>query len=124
MFLSIWSYTVSVRRILFEFSISVLCSIYLIYLAFKSPCPPFIDSWLGPFLTVLAYILSSSLFMRIRCLVSARLERFGKNVLMWFGFFSILGEVVGGIITFIFIEHMRILKEVPECVNDRSYCNK
>ena len=115
MFLSIWSYKVSIKRIFLEFSFAMICSFYLFFLAFKSPCPPFLDTWIGSFLSVLASILSQCFFMRVRCLISTRLERFGESKLIWFGFFSIAGEVFGGIFTYILIEHMRLLKELPEC---------
>ncbi len=68
-------------------------SIYIFVLSVMSPCPPFVNSWMGPLLSVISWILSQSIFMRVRCLVAARLQRFGQRVLLTLGALTMIGRV-------------------------------
>ncbi|RNA09135.1 solute carrier family riboflavin member 3-A [Brachionus plicatilis] len=92
---SIWSYEASVRQIAIEFCIVLAFTFYIIFLSISSPCPPFLGSWLGPFLTVFSWIITQMMYMRIRCLVAARLERFGT--------LTMVGQIFGGLIIFIVV---------------------
>lgn len=119
--LSIWSYQVSVLQICLEFSVASAFSIYIVILSVLSPCPPFMDIWLGPALTILSWILSQSMFMRIRCLIATRLERFGQTVLLILGALTMFGQIFGGLIIFVVVNVFDLLKARPDCpVGD--YC--
>jgi len=120
--LSIWSYDVSVVRISVEFWIAMAFSAYIIVLGALSPCPPFLDSWIGPFLSVISWILSQSMFMRCRCLIAARLERFGQKVLLILGVLTMFGQIFGGLIIFVIVNIYGLLKDRPACDFDISYC--
>ncbi|RNA09134.1 riboflavin transporter 2-like [Brachionus plicatilis] len=122
-FLSVWSYNVSLKQILIEFSVAVMFSAYIVFISFKSPCPPFLDSKFGPVMICASWILSQAIFMRVRCIISTRLERFGEKILLKSGSLTLLGEVVGGILIFLVVEKFRIFEEKPECVFDLSYCS-
>jgi hypothetical protein len=50
-----------------------------------SPYPPLLDTVIGPALTIISWILSQSMFMRCRCLIATRLERFGQKTLLILG---------------------------------------
>lgn len=97
-------------------------SVYIVFISFKSPCPPFVDTTFGSVIICASWILSQSIFMRVRCIISTRLERFGEKILLKSGSLTLLGEVVGGILIFLAVEKFRIFKEKPECVFDLSYC--
>jgi hypothetical protein len=122
--LSIFSYKVSVLRICIEFSIALLFSFYILFLSLFSPCPPFLDSGFGSFMTVLAWILTQTMFMRVRCLVAARLERFGQTTLLVLGFFTMMGQIFGGLIIFVIVNIYDLLKSRPSCEFDyHLYCS-
>ena len=120
---TIWSYECSVKRICIEFSLTLLVAIYIIVIGCLSPCPPLIDSWFGAFLIVLAWIVIQTMFLRVRCLAAARLERFGKKMLLFFGALTMGGQFFGGIAIYIVVDIYKMLKEKPQCVFDTSYCH-
>jgi hypothetical protein len=121
-FLSIWSYRVSIFRILAELTVSLCLAIYILILSILSPCPPMLDTTIGPVLAVVSWIVASSIFVRVRCLIAARLERFGEKALLIMGFSMTCGQVIGGILMYIIVNHMNVFEEKPECVFDYSYC--
>ena len=47
MILSIWSYAVSIKRILIEFGIFMIFIVYIVVVACMSPCPPLVNHRLG-----------------------------------------------------------------------------
>jgi hypothetical protein len=117
------SYNASLKQIVVEFSIAVFFSSYIAVLSIMSPCPIFLNSSLGPVFSVLSWFMAPAFFTRVRCLISSRLERYGEQTLLISGAFTLLGEVVGGLIMFVLIERMRLFNEKPECVFDKSiYC--
>ncbi|CAF0955328.1 unnamed protein product [Brachionus calyciflorus] len=120
-FLSVWSYNVSLSQILIEFLVAVLFTSYIVFISVQSPCPPLLETTIGPILICLSWIFSQSIFMRVRCMISTRLERFGEKILMKSGSLTLLGEVVGGILIFVLVEKFRIFKDKPECVFDYSF---
>ena len=88
-----------------------------------SPCPIFLDSWLGPFLTVFSWIFTQMMFMRTRCLVAARLERFGERILLILGTLTMTGQIFGGLIIFVIVNIYGLLKDKPICAVDyKEYC--
>jgi hypothetical protein len=120
--LSIWSYQASVLKICIEFSIATALSVYIIITAALSPCPPLVDSWFGSLLIITAWVLCQCIYMRVRCLVAARLERYGHSLLLALGFMTMMGQVIGGIIVYIIVNEYKLLKDKPACVFDYSYC--
>lgn len=120
--LSIWSYEVSVLQISIEFCLATSFGVYIIVLSCLSPCPPLLDSWIGPFLSVASWVLVQSLYMRVRCLIAARLQRFGQKTLLILGFLTMIGQIFGGLIIFVLINIYEVLISKPECAIDFSYC--
>jgi len=76
------------------------------------------DSWLGPALTIISWVLSQSMFMRVRCLVATRLQRFGQTVLLILGALTMFGQIFGGLIIFVMVTVYDLLKERPECAEN------
>ena len=117
-FLSIWSYEISILQICIEFGIATVFTIYICILASMSPCLPLMNSWVGPFLTIISWIFSQSMLMRIRCVIATRLDRFGHKVLLILSAMTKLGQLFGGIIIFVIINCYNLLKEKPECADN------
>jgi hypothetical protein len=114
-FLSIWSYQVKIKRILIEFTLAALFAIYIIVISFQSPCPVFSSSPLGGYLIVVCWIMSSCMFLRIRCLIATKLEASGENALFFFGLATIFGQVLGGTIIFLSVDVYHLFKDKPKC---------
>ena len=115
MFLTIWSYNVSVARIVIEFMAAFLLSVYIIVMAALSPCPLFKHTWFGSALIVFAWIVTQLLFMRVRCLIATRLERFGKRALIANGALTMFGQVVGAVIIFLVVNIYGLLEDQKPC---------
>jgi hypothetical protein len=121
--LSIWSYDVSVLQITIELLVALGLSAYIFILAILSPCPPLLGSWLGPFLSVSFWVLLSGIYMRVRCLIATRLQRFGQRALLTIGFLQQFGQICGGVVAFVLVNFYDIFKSKPECVDDfHLYC--
>ena len=120
-FLSIWSYEVSIKRILFEFSITLVISAYILILSILSPCPPFLG-WVGSTLAIISWVLAQTLFMRVRCIIATRLERFGGHTLLILGAITQGGQIFGGVLSFLLVNIYEVFEEKPSCVFDYSYC--
>ena len=120
--LSIWSYEVSVIQISVEFFLATALSGYIVVLSALSPCPPLLGSWLGPTLSVGSWVLVQSMYMRVRCLIATRLQRFGHKTLLILGFLTMVGQIFGGLIVFVIVNIYGLLKDKPSCVFDYSYC--
>jgi hypothetical protein len=117
------SYNASLKQITLEFLVAVFFSVYILLLSLQSPCPILLNSSFGPGLAVLSWFMAPALFTRVRCLISSRLERYGEHTLLVSGAFTLLGEVAGGLIMFVFIDYLRLFNEKPECVFDKAaYC--
>lgn len=87
-----------------------------------SPCPPLLDHWLGPAFTVFAWVVSTCLFMRVRCCVAARLEECGQKILLALGSCTMFGQMIGGIMMFVLVDTYRVFNDVPECQSALSFC--
>lgn len=114
-FASIWSYNVSSKRIVAESLIPISISIYILITGIFSPCPPLVTHYLGGYLIVVCWIVASCWFMRIRCLVSSKLEKYGEKILFISGCFTLLGQIVGGITIYLCIDVYRLLKDKDKC---------
>jgi hypothetical protein len=120
--LSIWSYEVSVLQIVLEFMLATLIVVYIIVISKMSPCPPLLGHWLGPVLAVSSWVVSQAIYMRVRCLVAVRLEKFGQTTLITLGVMNTTGQIFGGLIIFFIINFSNIFVSTPDCVFDYSYC--
>ena len=99
-------------------------SIYIVIISILSPCPPLMDSWLGPTLSIVSWIISGSLFMRSKCLAAARLERFGSSTLLIKGTIEMIGQIIGGLFIYVVVNIYELFKSKPECATDNSFCFK
>ena len=122
-FVTIWSYDVSMLRISIETLVSIIISVYILVISIMSPCPPFVNSVsnFGGFIIVVCWVMSSFLFMRVRCLIATKLERHGKHILLLIGFYTILGQVIGGILIYLAVDVYRLFKDKPAC-SEENFC--
>ena len=112
----------SIFQITIELLIAIANSVYILFLSISSPCPPFMDHWIGSTLSVLSWIFSSAIFMRSRCLIAARLERFGQTTLVIFGVLTMVGQIFGGLLVYVTVNIYDLFKSKPDCVTSNSHC--
>jgi hypothetical protein len=117
---SILSYRVSLRQIIFELTAPLIVSIYIIVVSLKSPCPFFINinRTFGGYLIVGCWLFISCAFMRVRCLIAAKLESHGHENLLAYGGFTTLGQVIGGISVYLCVNLFGMFKDRPVCSNE------
>lgn len=87
-----------------------------------SPCPPLVGQSYGTILSTSLWVLVGCVFLRLRFLIAAKLESLKTNMLT-LGIFTLLGQILGGIVIYICIHTYKLLKEKPSCVYDFSYCS-
>lgn len=123
-FVSIWSYDISLTRFLTEFIFGLGFSAYIVLVSFYSPCPPLVSHWSGSWIVVASWILAECIFTRLRCILASKLEKFkDEKLLLIFGSVSLLGNMIGGSIIYLMVDVYRVFKHKPDCVFDFSYCN-
>ena len=114
-FISIWSYNASTSRIIVETLVPVLLSTYILVISIFSPCPPLVNSSLGGYIIVACWVLTSGFFMRVRCLIATKLEKFGEKTIFAYSCANILGQFFGGILIFFLVEVYRLFKDRNKC---------
>lgn len=121
--ISIFSYQVSIQRIVLEAIVPFVLAFYIYLVSILSPCPPFVNNRfkIGGYIIVFCWIVSCCMFMRIRCLIATRLEKYGKNTLFKLGCFTILGQVFGGLLIYLLVDYLRWFIERPKC-SPESFC--
>jgi hypothetical protein len=93
----------------------MLLSVYIQIVSMMSPCPPFVDSELGGGFIILSWVLTSCMFMRVRCLIATKLEKYGEHVLFKIGIYTIVGQVLGGFLIYLVVDVYRMFDEKPAC---------
>lgn len=61
------------------------------------------------------------MFMRIRCLIATRLERFGQKCLLILGALTMFGQIFGGLIIFVVVNIYSLLEARPDCTE--NFCS-
>lgn len=72
---------------------------------------------------VFCWVMTSCMFIRIRCLIAAKLEKYGKNKLFLLGVFAIIGQLLGGLLIYLLVDVFRLFQDKPKCSPD-DYCLK
>jgi hypothetical protein len=106
---------VSLFQITIETAISMLLSVYIQIVSMMSPCPPFVNSELGGVLVVTCWVVTSCMFMRVRCLIATKLEKYGEKTLFQIGIYTIVGQVIGGFLIYLVVDVYRMFKDKPSC---------
>lgn len=122
-FLSIWSYKASSTQIFLEFILGLFFTIYILITSWFSPCPPLVNHWMGTPIIVSCWVFAECIFIRLRCVIAAKLELYGEKTLFTLGIVTLIGQMVGGLLVYILVDIYRIFKQRPDCIFDFSYCN-
>ena len=123
-FISIWSYDISLTRFLTELAIGLGFSAYIVVVSVYSPCPPLVTHWSGSWIVVTSWILAEGIFTRLRCILASKLEKFkDEKLLLILGSVSLLGQITGGAFIYLLVDVYRLFKHKPDCIFDFSYCD-
>jgi len=86
-----------------------------LFVSFKSPCPPFINTTKGNIFILIIW-LSTYLFLGYPRLVIANYVRnYSSNGMFWYGVNVQLGALIGSIIAYLFIETFSLFSERMPC---------
>lgn len=117
-FLSIWSYEVPTKQIIYEFCFNSIFATFILIVSVMSPCPPFINYWFGGILVVFSWVMCTCMSLRIRLLAATSLEKDGQNMLFLLGLATMFGQMVGGSLSFVSIDIYHIFKDKQKCIEN------
>ena len=107
--------------ILMIFLIAMCASLYVIIVAFLSPCPPLHDTTGGAILVITCYFLAYLLFYYTRLVIGNRIrQEYQRNSgLFWLGAASQMGSLVGAIPMYLFVNVFNAFTSRNAC---QAYC--
>lgn len=120
MFTLIWLFgiikpIISKRYLLLLIIIGTIVFSCDLFVSFKSPCPPFVNTTKGNVLILILW-LSTYIFLGYPRLVIANYMRnYSRNGMFWYGVNVQLGALIGSIISFLIIEIFSLLTEKMPC---------
>lgn len=115
-FLTIFVYNPSNRKLILETIIAVILSAYIIYVSVESPCPIFVKRpLLGGYIMVLAWNISGIYLLYDICLIATKLEKYGEKVLYRFTCCEVFGQVSGSFLIYYLVEVLSVFKDKDKC---------
>jgi hypothetical protein len=106
---------ISKRYLLILILIGSMTFSFNLFVSFKSPCPPFVNTTKGNIL-ILFFWLSTYVFLGYPRLVIANYVRnYSSNGMFWYGVNVQLGALIGSITAFILIEIFALFSERKPC---------
>ena len=116
------SHQISKWRILAEFVVANVFAAYVIVLSSLSPCPPLVNHWIGPILTVASWVILTFMYFRLRCVIATKLERYGERMLSVLSAVTFTGQALGGLIVFLQVNVFLLFTEKQKCVLPSEWC--
>ncbi|CAF1248057.1 unnamed protein product [Adineta steineri] len=103
------------------FIIATCISIYVIIVAFLSPCPPLHDSTGGAILVISCYFLAYLLFYYIRLVIGNRIrqEYPHESGLFWYGAATQMGTLIGAVPMYLLVNVYNVFQSRNAC---QAYC--
>jgi riboflavin transporter 2 len=120
MFTVIWIFgmikpLISKRYLLILILFGTITFSYDLFVSFRSPCPPFVNTTKGNILILIIW-LSTYVFLGYPRLVIANYVRnYSSNGMFWYGVNVQLGALIGSIIAFLLIEIFSLFSERMPC---------
>jgi riboflavin transporter 2 len=105
------------KSIFILFLLAVCTSIYVLLVAFLSPCPPLHDTLVGAILVISCYFLTYLIFYYIRIVIGNRIrqECRRKSGLFWLGASSQMGSLFGAIPMYLLVNTFNVFKSRDVC---------
>ncbi|CAF3603041.1 unnamed protein product [Rotaria socialis] len=87
----------------------------IMYVSFKSPCPPWVDTTKGSALILFIWLSNYILLGYPRLIIANYIRTYSPNGMFWFGVQVQFGGLVGSIISYLFIETFSLFRERIPC---------
>ena len=93
-------------------SIFFVCDLFV---AFKSPCPPFVNTSQGNILILIIWLSTYVFIGYPRLVIANYVRQYSSNGMFWYGVHVQIGALVGSIVAFLFIESFSFFTERMPC---------
>jgi riboflavin transporter 2 len=86
-----------------------------LFVSFKSPCPPWVDTTKGSIIILITWLSSYILLGYPRLVIANYFRRHSSNGMFWFGVNVQLGALIGSIVAYLLIETFALFRERTAC---------
>lgn len=105
----------AVKVLNFLMAIVLILSSFICYLAAKSPHPPLQNTWQGELLVVVVWIIVCGLIGFIKMGITTLYRPDPGKGLYYCGVATQIGSLIGAIITFVLVNHLKVFKSYSPC---------
>ncbi|CAF3375254.1 unnamed protein product [Rotaria sp. Silwood2] len=88
---------------------------FIMYVSFKSPCPPWVDTAKRSVLVLFIWLSSYISLGYPRLIIANYVRTYSPNGMFWFGVQVRFGGLIGSIISYLFIEIFSLFRERMPC---------
>ncbi|CAF1411591.1 unnamed protein product [Rotaria magnacalcarata] len=88
---------------------------FSMYVALKSPCPPWVDTTKGSVLILFVWFITYILLGYPRLVIANYVRTYSSNGMFWFGVHVQSGALVGSIISYLLVETFALFRERMAC---------
>ncbi|CAF2982265.1 unnamed protein product [Rotaria sp. Silwood2] len=85
------------------------------YVSFKSPCPPWVDTTKGSIFILIIWLSTYVLLGYPRLVIANYVRTYSSNGMFWFGVNVQLGALIGSIVAYLLIETFSLFRERIAC---------
>ncbi|CAF2616711.1 unnamed protein product [Rotaria sp. Silwood2] len=85
------------------------------YVSFKSPCPPWVDTTKGSILILIIWLSTYVLLGYPRLVIANYVRTYSSNGMFWFGVNVQLGALIGSIVAYLLVETFSLFRERIAC---------
>ncbi|CAF0979021.1 unnamed protein product [Adineta steineri] len=111
---------ISKRYILLFILLGTITFSFDLYVSFKSPCPPFVNTTKGNIFILFIWLSTYVLLGYPRLIIANYVRNYSSNGMFWYGVNVQLGALIGSIIAYLLIETFSLLRECLPC--EKLHC--
>ncbi|XP_077520849.1 riboflavin transporter 2-like isoform X2 [Amblyomma americanum] len=97
--------------------LGTLGAAYITLTAATSPTPPLVDTDAGAFLVVLFWVATFLVLSYAKTMVTLVLASHGEKALFWVGACTQLGALIGSLVPYLLVSHLRLFTERDHCAD-------
>ncbi|CAM4897539.1 unnamed protein product [Rotaria socialis] len=88
---------------------------FTMFVSFKSPCPPWVDTTKGSILILFVWLITYVLLGYPRLVIANYVRTYSSNGMFWFGVHVQSGALVGSIVSYLLVEAFSLFRERIAC---------
>ncbi|CAF3430671.1 unnamed protein product [Rotaria socialis] len=88
---------------------------FTMFVSFKSPCPPWVDTTKGSVLILFVWLITYVLLGYPRLVIANYVRTYSSNGMFWFGVHVQSGALVGSIVSYLLVEAFSLFRERIAC---------